>query len=434
MAGWERFARRRAKYCRLGEALCAVCLTKRLAGQYFEKKYPEIKFLSFPSTSEVATSDFKLEIAAKGAAKKYGEFVNAVNALQDANGQLEVTINPVPKLENTLESWNIDGDWLFEESFSEHNLDRDYGISKQAQEEQRTEICQCTTLRKELIRDANGLEPSRYFAVIVLDGDGMGQTISQAESWETHSTISQKLNEYTKKVRKIVDEDNLGKLIYAGGDDVLALANLHDLLNILHQLKCKFPNLNSDDKTRSTVSAGVCIAHYKIPLGDVMKYARTMEQAAKSVDGKNALGIALLKHSGNISRTVFKWKYEDEDAGSLDTINVGKNLLNLIRDGEVSKKFIYTFRESFSRLCERDGTLELPYIVESELKRLIRRATSKSARSDSKIQDRIENNVQELSALLTNTRMKFSDFVGFLEIVNFIARGGRRDETVLETE
>ena len=60
MIWWQRFAQRRAKYCRQGEALCTVCLTKRLAGQYFGEKYPEIKQLSFPSTSEVSTADFKL--------------------------------------------------------------------------------------------------------------------------------------------------------------------------------------------------------------------------------------------------------------------------------------------------------------------------------------------------------------------------------------
>ena len=36
-----------------------------------------------------------------------------------------------------------------------------------------------------------------------------------------------------------------------------------------------------------------------------------MEKAAKSLDQKDAVGIALLKHSGNIGKTVFKWTYGD---------------------------------------------------------------------------------------------------------------------------
>ena len=435
MKWWRQFAQRRAKYCRQDEALCTVCLTKRLAGEYFGKKHPEIKDLSFQSTSEVATADFKLEVAeGKDTRKKYERFVKAVKALRDANNkQLEATVNSVRKLEEIQTIGNVDGDWLFEESFSEHNLERDHGINKKAQTEQKERISQCDDLRRDLVKEI-GLDPSRYFAVIVLDGDGMGETISQADSWEAHTDISRKLNTYTETVRKIVDKCYLGKLIYAGGDDVLALANLSDLLEILCRLRWDFPNLNGQGNLASTASAGVCIAHCKVPLGDVLNRARAMEREAKSVDGKNALGIALLKHSGNISQTVFKWKYKVEDAKNIDMIKVSQNLVELIQTGEVSKKFIYTFRDVFTRLTDRNGILELPGIVESELERLIQRATSEKVRSDSEIQQRIDKNVQDLTALLANKLIKFDDFICFLEIINFIARGGKRDETISETE
>ncbi|MDE0012122.1 MAG: type III-B CRISPR-associated protein Cas10/Cmr2 [Candidatus Poribacteria bacterium] len=431
MEWWRLFAQRRAKYCQQGEALCTVCLTKRLAKDYFGEKYSEIKQLSFPSTSEVSTADFKL--IAKD--ETYKEFVEAVNALKDDNGnQLEVTVNPIPKLQEIQKSWNVDGDWLFEESFSLQNLERYYGISEKGQVRQEKKINQCNKLRRDLI-DKVGFEPSRYFAVIVLDGDGMGQTISQAENWEVHAEISSKLNEYTTKVREIVEENYLGKLIYAGGDDVLALVNLTDLLNILRELRCGFPNLNSDKDPASTASAGVCIAHCKVPLGDVLERARTMERAAKSIDGKNALGIALLKHSGNISQTIFKWEYQDVDATKIDVVKVGQNLVELIKKGEISKKFMYTFRDVFTRLTNLDGGLELPgNLVESELERLIQRAANEKVRSDEEIQNRIDENVKNLTALLAEKRMKFEDFIGFLEITNFIARGGKRDETISETE
>ena len=436
MKWWRQFAQRRAKYCRQDEALCTVCLTKRLAGEYFGKKHQEIEDLAFQSTSEVAAADFKLRVAKdEEAKKKYERFAEAVNELRDANGkQIEATVDPVRKLKAIQTSGNVDGDWLFEESFSEYNLERYHGISKKAQIEQREIISQCDNLRRELINDCIGSDPSRYFAVIVLDGDGMGETISRAESGEVHTAISSELNKYTKTVRQIVDKDYLGKLIYAGGDDVLALANLSDLLEILCRLRWNFPNLNGQKNQASTASAGVCIAHCKVPLGDVLNRARAMEREAKSVDGKNALGISLLKHSGNISQTVFKWKYEIENAENIDMIKVSQNLVELIKTGEVSKRFIYTFRDVFTRLTDRNGILELPGIVESELERLIRRATSEKVRSDTEIQQRINKNVQDLTALLANKLIKFDDFICFLEIINFIARGGKRDETISETE
>ena len=431
MEWWMLFAQRRAKYCRQGESLCTVCLTKRLAGEYFGEKHPEIKDLSFPSTSEVSTADFKLPLAKN---ETYKKFVEAINTLENADrNQLEVTVNPVPKLQEIQKSWNVDGDWLFEESFSVQNLKRYHGISKEAQEEQKEAINECKRLRQDLIEQV-GFDPSQYFAVIVLDGDGMGETISRATDWETHTDISKELNDYTTKVQQIVNEDHLGKLIYAGGDDVLALANLADLLDILRELRSKFPNLNSDEHQASTASAGVCIAHSKVPLGDVLERARIMEQAAKSVEGKDALGIALLKHSGNISQTVFKWKYQGEDGKNIHTVKVSQNLVSLIKAGEVSKKFMYAFRDVFTRLTDLEGGLELPGIVESELERLIRRAASEKARSDETIQKRITGSVTDLTALLAERRMKFTDFIGFLEITNFIARGGKRDETLSEAE
>ena len=167
MKWWQRFAQSRAKYCRQDEALCTVCLTKRLAGEYFGKKHPKIKKLSFQSTSEVATADFKLRVAEDEEAKqKYKRFVEIVNTLKDTNdNQLEVTVDPVRKLKGIQTSWNVDGDWLFEESFSEHNLERYYGISK---EDQKDAISQCDNLRRDLVKKI-GLDPSRYFA-----GDCLG--------------------------------------------------------------------------------------------------------------------------------------------------------------------------------------------------------------------------------------------------------------------
>lgn len=431
MQWWRRFAQRSAKYCRQSEALCIVCLTKRLATDYFGEKYSEIKQLSFPSTSEVSTADFKLQIAKDEA---YKTFVEAVNALKDDNdNQIEVTVNPVPKLQEIQRSWNVDGDWLFEESFSPQNLERYYGISEEAQRRQQQNIKRCNDLRRDLVNKV-GFEPSRYYAVIALDGDGMGQTISQARDSKAHTKISSELNEYTTKVRQIVEKNYLGKLIYAGGDDVLALANLADLFSILHELQNDFPNLNSEEESASTASAGVCIAHCKVPLGDVLERARTMERAAKSVDGKDALGLALLKHSGNISQTVFKWEYLDVDGKGIDMITVSQNLVGLIKTGEVSKKFMYNFRDVFARLTNLTGDFELPGIVEAELERLIWRAVSEKARSDERIQERISENVKDLTKLLAEKRVKFEDFIGFLEIVNFIARGGKTDETISETE
>ena len=80
------------------------------------------------------------------------------------------------------------------------------------------------------------------------------------------------------------------------------------------------------------------------------------------------------------------------------------------------------------------ASLNCLVLLNPNLERLIRRATSEKVRSDSAIQQRIDKNVQDLTALLANKLIKIDDFICFLEIINFIARGGKRDETISETE
>ena len=60
MSWWRQFAQRSAKYCRQDDALCTVCLTKRLATNYFGEKYSEIKQLSFRGFSSNNDSGFSL--------------------------------------------------------------------------------------------------------------------------------------------------------------------------------------------------------------------------------------------------------------------------------------------------------------------------------------------------------------------------------------
>ncbi|WP_332636595.1 hypothetical protein [Acetomicrobium sp.] len=56
-----------------------------------------------------------------------------------------------------------------------------------------------------------------------------------------HASISAALRNYTIEfVRRIVEEEHLGKLVYAGGDDVLAFVNLKDLFGVMRKLRASF--------------------------------------------------------------------------------------------------------------------------------------------------------------------------------------------------
>ena len=411
MKWWRSFAEREPKYCRREEALCAVSLTKRMGRHFletkseFSDKFSKDRLLSFPSTSEVATADFKERFRAKPAALKvYADFFEEVKKLRASNGKKAdiPIIKPLPKI-GMLQK-NIDGEWLYEETWNESYLSRYYNIDAKKEKHQ---VKTCKELRQKLVQMLDG-EPGRYYAAIALDGDNMGETIREAQSKEDHEKRSNALIQYTKDARKILEQNHLGKLTYAGGDDLLALATLKDLLPILKALHKKFPCF-------TTASAGVCIAHNKVPLGDVLQQARRMEKAAKNEGGRDALGIALFKHSGNISQVVTKWKYSN-----LDVLDISEELIKLLSDNEISKRFLYDFRETFAKLIENeDGSIdiELEPLIETEFRRIMERAHSTKG-TQIKVNQKIINSLVQLIYSI----LPFSHFLGYLEIVNFIAR------------
>ena len=414
MRWWQDFAEGQPQFCRPKEALCAVSLTKRMGRHYlirqskFKDKFSEkssSRFLSFPSTSEVATASFKERLLCKpGALGKYPEFVREVKKLRDSNGKLANIpyISPLPKIGECL-SRNIDGEWLYEETWSPSYLRRYYNIDAEKEVKQ---IQTCEQFRRELVRLLDG-EPGRYYAAIALDADNMGEVNREAKSKEEHKKHSRDLIEYTETARRIVEGEHLGKLTYAGGDDLLALANLKDLLPMLKALRKEFPCFTS-------ASAGVCIAHNKMPLGDVLRHARRMEKEAKNAGGRDALGIALFKRSGNISQVVTKWKHKN-----LDVLTISKELITLLNNSEISKRFLYTFRETFTKLVEGEDNfpVELDQLIESEFMRIMVKAHSDKG-TQSKISQQTIKSITELIYCI----QPFSHFLGYLEIVSFVAR------------
>ena len=411
MKWWANFAKRAPKYCSPKEALCAVSLTKRLGRQFLETQSEFSNDFSrntpsFPSTSEVATADFKEQLPSNiDALEVYTEFVKAVKKLKTSDNKAAdiPIVQPLPKIRNCLPC-NIDGEWLYEENWNESYLERYYNICA---EKEGNQIQTCRQFRRMLVQLLE-CEPGGYYAAIALDADNMGEKIRSAKSQEDHKNYSNLLVQYIDDARQIVERDYLGKLTYAGGDDLLALINLKDLLPVLKALRKKFPDF-------TTASAGVCIAHYKMPLGDVLQQARRLEKAAKQEGKRDALGIALYKRSGNISQMVTKWKHRD-----FNILTVGEKLVELLRDDEISKSFLYGFREIFVKLIKDEHDFEAlgRQLIQAEFKRIMERAHSTKGTQSEVSQQTIDSLVQ-----LIHHSQSYHDFLAYLEIANFVARG-----------
>jgi len=131
-----------------------------------------------------------------------------------------------------------------------------------------------------------GKKPPVYYAIVVMDGDSMGEKISKAFEENKIIDITEKLSEFSKEVKGIVEKYS-GISVYSGGDDVLALFPLETALKgymeIISQFKDKFKDMK-DAGYNFTASAGLVISHYKIPLSYVLQEARSAESKAKKVD------------------------------------------------------------------------------------------------------------------------------------------------------
>ena len=154
-------------------------------------------------------------------------------------------------------------------------------------------------------------EAAQYIAAIQMDGDHMGSILSsQDKNKEFFSRFSKKLANFTgNEAEKIVSKHH-GKLIYAGGDDVLAVLPACDAVACARELRTKFCSAEesmpgseknlSKDVPHVSLSAGIAFAHWKTPLAWLLAEARNAEHRAKNEYQRNALALSVIKRGGEI--------------------------------------------------------------------------------------------------------------------------------------
>lgn len=273
-------------------------------------------------------------------------------------------------------------------------------------------------------------EENSYFAVLALDGDEIGKWISgektprfdtqlsdyqdssktQSYGAKTyfenkipslittqrplspgyHLQFSEALGNFALKIARRVVEDYDGRLIYAGGDDVLALLPADTVLTCAWALRLAFQGKEVPGYAQESVlfevpegsdegflqfpafgqrkdellsdnlghpipflvpgpnadcSAGIAIAHFKSPLQDVVRAAQAAEKRAKNKKNLNraAVAVSLFKRSGEIIEWGCKWESH--------ALELTQHLLQAMKARKLSAKFPH-------RLCE----LLTPYL------------------------------------------------------------------------
>jgi CRISPR-associated protein Cmr2 len=268
---------------------------------------------------------------------------------------------------------------------------------------------------RQLMGDAR---PEAYYALILMDGDRMGgwlagnedaYKLAYRDTWHSkvlgemrkheggnpalkayldtkrpvspgrHGAISQALNAFsTRLARHVVEDCCKGKLLYAGGDDVLALVAVDDLFDCMQLLRLAYSGIAPDDSMglgerigalraggarrqrqlllaqgfglldgrlmtlmghKATASMGAVVAHHSAPLGMVIRELRAAESRAKNTphgkDGKgddtnrdrDAFCLRVLKRGGGeVSVTSPWWPVADDQ-----TPQTGQSALALMK-------------------------------------------------------------------------------------------------------
>ncbi|MCX6879322.1 MAG: type III-B CRISPR-associated protein Cas10/Cmr2 [Verrucomicrobia bacterium] len=181
----------------------------------------------------------------------------------------------------------------------------------------------------------------KYLAAIAFDGDSIGEWVNgdklsdRSDLRQHHTAFSAALSAFALgKVRAIVDQHE-GFLIYAGGDDVVALVPADVALGCAAFLRDAFVDASKAIKDKNgkspDASAGIAIAHFKSPLQDLIRAAQAAEKRAKNEVGRPAFSISLMKRSGEISHWGAQWR--------TDAIIFHDKIFSAMKNGSLSARF-----------------------------------------------------------------------------------------------
>ncbi|NOX36045.1 MAG: type III-B CRISPR-associated protein Cas10/Cmr2 [Calditrichaeota bacterium] len=399
------------KFFKENERLCAVCASKRVAEFYLQKQFqsmnisvPEVAF-NYPSTAEIAGLPFKEQILhqAEDAPGVLDDFLEKLKGLQEnaAEEKFYFQTFAVPALmKRTANKPSLQDFAKIDSSFLLNLLNQETGDEVQDDLDKGTNVL--TEIRESFRKLTEVLQVSpsrlsRYYCYLAMDGDKMGEwvagkrlpqfqevihpkiveQIKNATEERTkkiahilterrritpsiHSMISSVQNQFAVTVaRQVVEEQHRGKLVYAGGDDVLAMVPVADALSLAHHLRLAFSGYTEQIEKAAgwvaekdgwqmrfghtaTASLGLVIAHHTTPMRQVIAQAQKMEKKAKAF-GRNALGIALLKRSGEIVQTIVPFHPEKETTP--DFVNdVLIPMYNWIVNDVVSRDWVYVLK------------------------------------------------------------------------------------------
>lgn len=186
---------------------------------------------------------------------------------------------------------------------------------------------------------------------------------------------------------------------------------------------------------RATASAGLAVFHHRWPLGRALEEARRAELHAKKNLGRDALGIHILRRSGQTTRTGLRFQLD----GNAGAVRAFQALCHAFSSGRLSPRFVAEIRQ---RLAHFRGGLAGSTLLDIA-RPLVREALSGhieesgSTNADEMMQalDRLAEAAQppapgESEAKLDDSEMPrdLARLTGWMDLIEAAAFLGRGDE------
>lgn len=319
---------------------------------------------------------------------------------------------------------------------------------------------------EEIAKQNENFDRNKYIAILMMDGDNMGKWVSGDKApmagnivhskvkerlIETdlskylglslvtpsyHKAISRTLGVFSCFVRHVVEEEYKGMLIYAGGDDVLAILPADKALECANKLrkmysgigyeKLQIGNIKYEFKDQmlfvnekpyttmmganASMSAGIAIIHHKNPLRVGIQLARQAEKYAKEEIKRDAFGIYAVRRSGQREEVGSKW-----DVNGIDIISKALEIHDLSEKVGFSHRSLYKFHpEDFQALQDKH--------IESLIDYMIKKSDAKNKKSDEfkKLAMEIKNFMLTASGGKLNC---LKNAVDLLRTIRFTKRG-----------
>jgi CRISPR-associated protein Cmr2 len=383
---------------RENEYLCAIAFIKRRFARCFAELVTAMPGgwtlhgwtvnPSVPSVAYMAVAPWLEQVLTHAPEAELKAFHDAAKALTQGYGEYDTRLDCIDKALNQRQdaklfwlSKSLDGNVFFESALENKNIYPDQGQAERVKKKLRE-------LRKAVNNMRNGkpIEPaSPFYAVLMMDGDSLGSHMSDADK---QPKISQGLETFTNGVKEIVDGHS-GFLIYAGGDDILALLPLEYVLDCAKALRGHYlDSFKAWPEIKTTLSGAIEYAHIRMPLGKVLSDAhQLLDDIAKEQTGRDAIAVRVWKPGGRHLEWAMPWQTAiDKTTDKVVIDQLARDFQKDMQDTPFSSSFFFNVEERFAML--NDGNNQP--LTEDELTDLIAAeyldsGVNRSAGKDNKI-------------------------------------------------